>query len=136
MFLHLTVSHSVQRGVSAQVHARIYTSPRTRGRHPPGQISYRTRGRHPQVRHPQVRHPPGQTPPMSDNPPCQTPPGQIPPQVRHPSEPEVDTPPQVRHPPGQTPPRSDTSRQIPLPPPGDGHCCGQYASYWNAFLLS
>ena len=21
------------------------------------------------------------------------------------------------------------------PPPADGYCCGQYASYWNAFLL-
>ena len=21
-----------------------------------------------------------------------------------------------------------------LPPPGDGYCCGRYASYWNAFL--
>ena len=21
------------------------------------------------------------------------------------------------------------------PPPGDGYCCGRYASYWNAFLL-
>ena len=24
----------------------------------------------------------------------------------------------------------------PLPPsPGDGYCCGRYASYWNAFLF-
>ena len=22
------------------------------------------------------------------------------------------------------------------PPPADGYCCGRYASYWNAFLLS
>ena len=21
------------------------------------------------------------------------------------------------------------------PPPGDGYCCGRYASYWNAFLF-
>ena len=26
-------------------------------------------------------------------------------------------------------------RQTP-PPPADGHCCGRYASHWNAFLLS
>ena len=24
----------------------------------------------------------------------------------------------------------------PPPPPADGYCCGQYASYWNAFLFS
>ena len=23
----------------------------------------------------------------------------------------------------------------PPPPPADGYCCGQYASYWNAFLF-
>ena len=34
-------------------------------------------------------------------------------------------------PPRQTPP---TPRQKP-PPPADGHCSGQYAPYWNAFLL-
>ena len=34
-------------------------------------------------------------------------------------------------PPKQTPPREQT------PPPGtDGYCCGRYAFYWNAFLLS
>ena len=53
-------------------------------------------------------------------------------------------PPRSRHPlPGQTPrsqsrhappgsrhpPRADT------PPPRYGHCCGRYASYWNAFLF-
>ena len=47
-------------------------------------------------------------------------PGSDTPQVRHP--PRSDTP-EVRQPPG-----SDS-------PPGDGHCCAQYASYWNAFLL-
>ena len=26
-------------------------------------------------------------------------------------------------------------RQNPPPPSADGYCCGQYASYWNAFLL-
>ena len=43
MFLHLSVSHSVHRGVSASVHAGIYYP--LLGRHPLG------------------RHPPGQTPP-------------------------------------------------------------------------
>ena len=36
----------------------------------------------------------------------------------------------------QTPPQADTPRQTPPgqtpPPPGDGHCSGRYASYWNA----
>ena len=27
------------------------------------------------------------------------------------------------------------SRGSPHPPPPDGYCCGQYASYWNAFLF-
>ena len=35
----------------------------------------------------------------------------------------ADTP-GIRHPRDQTP-----------HPPADGYCCGQYASYWNAFLL-
>ena len=42
------------------------------------------------------------------------------------------------HPTGQTPPWA----AIPWAatpwadiPPADGYCCGQYASYWNAFLL-
>ena len=30
---------------------------------------------------------------------------------------------------------ADTTGQIPPPLPGDGHCSGKYASYWNAFLL-
>ena len=58
-----------------------------------------------QSRHPQSRHPPQADPPGS----------------RHP--PREQTPPRSRHPPG-----ADT-------PPRYGHCCGRYASYWNAFLL-
>ena len=38
-----------------------------------------------------------------------------------------------KHPPRQTPPRQTPPRQTP--PPGDGHCGGRYASYWNAFLF-
>ena len=33
-----------------------------------------------------------------------------------------------RHPPGADTPPEQT------PPPRYGHCCGRYASYWNAFL--
>ena len=52
------------------------------------------------------------------------------------------------HPPGQaipwldtpwadTLPRADTPWAGTLPPPHrDGYCCGWYATYWNAFLLS
>ena len=29
-----------------------------------------------------------------------------------------------------------TLRQTPPPPGRDGHCCGRYASYWNAFLFN
>ena len=46
----------------------------------------------------------------------------MPPGSRHPQE---QTPPGSRHPPG-----ADTP-----PPRRDGHCCGRYASYWNAFLF-
>ena len=41
--------------------------------------------------------------------------------------PLADTP-LSRHPPGRHPPGRH-------PCPGDGHCSGQYASYWNAFLF-
>ena len=41
------------------------------------------------------------------------------------------TPPDQVHPPW--------TRYTPTPgpgtPPGDGYCCGRYASYWNAFLF-
>ena len=50
-------------------------------------------------------------------------------------------PPGTRHPPDQTPPGTRLPRpDTPLgqAPPGsrDGYCCGRYASYYNAFLLS
>ena len=60
---------------------------------------------------PQSRHPPEQTPP---------PPGADPPGADTPRE---QTPPQE-----QTPQSRHPSRR-------DGHCCGRYASYWNAFLF-
>ena len=47
--------------------------------------------------------------------------------------PREQTPPGRRHPLGaDTPP--PRSRHHP-PPPRYGHCCGRYASYWNAFLF-
>ena len=44
-------------------------------------------------------------------------------------------------PPGQTPPRQTPPGQTPCPvhagytPSPSSHCCGRYASYWNAFLF-
>ena len=43
-------------------------------------------------------------------------------------------PPPGRHPLGRHPPDRHTPGQTPLPR-ADGHCSGQYSSYWNAFLL-
>ena len=41
---------------------------------------------------------------------------------------------------GVPPPRGPAPKGVcggdPLPRPADGYCCGQYASYWNAFLLT
>ena len=57
-----------------------------------------------------------------------------PPGTRYPPPPWTRYTPQDQiQPPGTryTPPRPST----PLPP-GDGYCCGRYASYWNAFLYS
>ena len=65
MFLQLSVSHSVHRGVSASVHAGIHTHPGSR--HPSGADT-------PWSRHPRADTPWEQTPPGAD-PPEQTPPG-------------------------------------------------------------
>ena len=70
----------------------------------------------------------------------------------HTPPPGPDTPPWTRHPPpwsrhhpwDQTPPWTDTplepdtieQRPPPHPPTRYGHCCGRYASYWNAFLFN
>ena len=81
-----------------------------------------------------------QTSPRQQTPPTE----QMPPQSRHP--PGAHTPfwehtsleqtPGSRHPPGSRPPRSrHPPEQTPPPPPRYGHCCGRYASYWNAFFL-
>ena len=91
-------------------------------------------------------NPPKQTPPWSSHPP-----GAAMNRSRHP--PGADTPPLGADPPWeQTPspggadtpsPGADTpwsshptGSRDPVPPPRYGHCCGRYASYWNAFLLN
>ena len=73
--------------------------------------------------HPWTRHPPDQTPPGTDIPPgTDTPTGAdpTPPGTRHP--PPDQTPPGTRSHPGE----ADTRIRSTI---------GQYASYWNAFLL-
>ena len=91
-------------------------------------------------------HPPGadtpweQAPSRSRHPPpgADTP-GADTPQSRHPLEatPKQTPPSRSRHPlEVDMPPLADTPwEQIPPPPQRYGHCCGRYASYWNAFLL-
>ena len=64
---------------------------------------------------PPSRHPPRETPPRTRHPPSRPP-------SQEQTPPRPDTPPQSRTPREQTP-----------PPPRYGHCCGRYASYWNAF---
>ena len=55
--------------------------------------------------------------------------------ARIPLPPGADIPQEQTPPPEQTPPRSRHPRsRHPPPPQRDGHCCGRYASYWNAFL--
>ena len=86
---------------------------------------------HPPEQTPLSRHPQEQTPPRSRHPREQTPLDQTPPEQ---TPPRADTPlgadtSQSWHFPELTPPpEADT-------PPRDGHCCGRYVSYWNAFLL-
>ena len=77
----------------------------------------------PRSRHPpeETPHPLEQTPPGADTPGSRHPPEQTPPRNKHPRG--------SRHPPGADPSGAD-------PPPRDGHCCGRYASYWNAFLFA
>ena len=91
---------------------------------------------------PRADTPPAQRPPEQAHPLEQTPPEQTPPGSRHPPE---QTPPGADTLPGPDTPRADTPWTTtpwttappgPDPPPGrHGHCCGRYASYWNAFLF-
>ena len=111
-------------GVSASVHGGIPQHPGADPlgtRHSPPGADTTWDQTHP----PWTRHPPEQTPQGPDtHPPGPDTPWTIhstqthTPQTRH-------TPPGTRHP----PPGADT------PPPRDGHCCGRYASYWNALLF-
>ena len=51
--------------------------------------------------------------------------------------PQEQTPPRACTPSReQAPPKSRHHPPRAAPPPVDGYCCGQYASYWNAFLLA
>ena len=70
--------------------------------------------------------PPGQTSPGADAPREQTPP----PEQTYPLE-QTPPPGSRHHPPGVDTPQSTH----PPSPPRDGHCCGRYGSYWNAFLF-
>ena len=76
---------------------------------------------------PWSRHPPrSRHPPEADTPRSRPPQEQTHP---HRADPLRSRPPRSRHPPEQTPPQSRH-------PPRYGHCCGRYASYWNAFLYA
>ena len=95
---------------------------------------------HPGSRHPlRSRHPLEQTPlweqthPLGvDTPQEQTPPGsRHPPRSRHPQEQTPPPPPEQADSPPPHPSRDAPGADTPPPP---GHCCGLYASYWNAFL--
>ena len=111
-------SASVYAGIP-HTHTHTHTHPGSR--HPPGADT--PQSRHPLEQTPQSKHlrsrPPGSRhPPWAD-----TSPGADPPS-RHPSPLGADTPLE------QTPPPEADN------PPENGHCCGRYASYWNAFLLT
>ena len=107
------VCHSVHNGMSAPVYAGIHT--------PPWADT-------PWTDTPLSRHSPGQTSPgrhsQEDTSPWQTP------------LLWADTPLWVNTPSRQTPPMADTPEADTPQTLTDGHCCGRYTSYWNAFLLS
>ena len=134
MFLHLSVSHSVHRGM------RCLSPPL--GRHPQTPPS----GTNPRQT-PPWQAPPQQIPPIpiqGRHPPQQTPPSQTPPARHSPNRhplPQIDTlwtdtpwsdTPHVDNRLGKSPTRQTPP---PIPPSPSGHCSGRYASYWNAFLL-
>ena len=111
-----------------------YHTPRSRYP-PPGADTPRSR-HSPRADTPQSRQPPVSRHP---HPPSRHLPEQTPPQIRHPlgADPQRSTPPRRRHP----PPGADTpqkTRHHPPPQEADSGIRsrnGQYASYWNAFLL-
>ena len=73
--------------------------------------------------------------PWAGTPPDQVlPPGPGTPQTRY--IPRAGTPPRPGTPPARyTPQTRYTPPRDQVHPPRYGHCCGRYASYWNAFLL-
>ena len=84
---------------------------------------------------PRADTPPEQTAPQSRNPPRANPPQSRHPQSRYP--PQSRQPPQSRNPPqSRHSPRSRQPHRSRHPSPRDSHCCGRYASYWNAFLFN
>ena len=105
MFLHLSISHSVHKGVCVCIPACTGADPPT-GRHIPACTGADTpRQTYPSMhwgRHPQwadiCQHALGQNPPLAD----------------------------IRHIPACI--GADT------PPPDNGHCSGRYTFYWNAYL--
>ena len=101
------------------------------GQTPPGSRPPRSRHTPPTTREqtpPRSRYPPGGRHPLgADRPGADTPQEQTTPER---TSTRADTPLGADTPQEQTPPRSSHP-----PPPRDGHCCGRYASYWNAFLL-
>ena len=108
---------------------RAGTPPQTRYTHPPDQVHPPPRpGTPPQIRYTPLDqvHPP---PPA---------PG-TPPQTRYtPSGSRYTPPPRTRNTPlgARYTPRTRYTPPAPGTPPRYGHCCGRYASYWNAFLFS
>ena len=78
--------------------------------------------------------PPAGTPPGRYTPPDQVPPRQVPPQDQ--VHPPRQVPPWAGLPrPGTPPPGTRYTTPRAGAPPRYGHCCGQYTSYWNAFLF-
>ena len=74
-----------------------------------------------------------QTSPGADTPQRADPPQKETPKSRHPQR--AETPSQEQTP--LPPLRADIPpTRVDTPPPRYGHCCGRYASYWNAFLCS
>ena len=117
MFLHLSVSHSVHRGVYPSMHWGRHPLQADMSQHalgqtpPPGRHVPACTGKDPSPQADISQHALGQTPP---------------PLGRHiPACTRADTPT-----PGQTYPSMHSGRQPP-----DGHYSGRYASYWNAFLF-
>ena len=128
MILHLSVSHSVHTGGSTWAG----TPPGSRytpwGQVPPTPLGrYTSRGRYtsPPYRYTLL----GMYTPQAG-----TPSRAGTPSSRYTSW--AGTPPRQAHPSGQIPLLGRYTPLAGTPPPADGYCCGRYASYWNAFLLS